>query len=70
MIFGMPVSDAVANGHQVARLFDPPAHGLGAGIALVEIDEAFVAQAGALPDAERRIDDDRRWVKPFSSAVT
>ena len=48
-----------ADGHQVARLLDPPAHRLGARIAAVEIDEAFVAQARALPHAERRIDDDR-----------
>ena len=48
-----------AHGHQVARLLDAPAHGVRTGIAAVEIDEAFVAEPGTLPHAERRIDDDR-----------
>ena len=49
-----------ANGHQVARLLDAPAHRLGTGIFAVEIAEAFVAQPRALPNAEGCIDDDRR----------
>ena len=48
-----------AHRHQVARLLDAPAHRLRPRITPVEIDEAFVAKPGALPDAERRIDNDR-----------
>ena len=48
-----------ADGHQVARLLDAPAHRLGARIFAVEVAEAFVAQPRPLPHAEWRIDDDR-----------
>ena len=48
-----------AHGHQVARLLDAPAHSVRTGVAAIEIDEAFIAQARALPHAKRRIDDDR-----------
>ncbi len=41
-------------------MLHPPAHRLGAGIARVEVAEAFVAEARTLPHAERCIDDDRR----------
>ena len=46
--------------HEIARLFDAPPHGLGAGVSLVEIDEAFIRQPWALRRAEGRIDDDGR----------
>src|SRR5215218_5517617 len=48
-----------ADRHQVARLLDAPAHRLRTGVAAVEVDEAFIAEARALPHAERCIDDDR-----------
>src|SRR4029079_16750653 len=53
-----------ADGHQVARLLDAPAHGVRPGRAAVEIDEAFVAEPRALPDAEWRIQFDRRRGEP------
>ena len=49
-----------SDGHQVARLLDPPAHRLGAGITAVEVAKAFIAQPCALPHTEGCIDDDRR----------
>ena len=49
-----------AHGHQVARLLDAPAEGMRPRRPAVEIDEAFLAEPGALPDAEGRIHFDRR----------
>ena len=60
VIFGIPIVRCGAHRHQVARLLEAPAHGVRSGRAPVEVDEAFVAEPGALPDAERRIELDRR----------
>src|SRR3546814_13209783 len=47
--------------HQVARLFEAPADRMLARAArAAEVAEAFIAQIGALIDAERPIDDERR----------
>src|SRR5437868_8314555 len=53
-----------ANGHQVARLLDAPAQRVRACRAAIEIDEALLAEPGALPHAERRIELDRRRGEP------
>src|SRR3546814_8783084 len=50
-----------ADRHQVARLFEAPADRMLARAArAAEVAEAFIAQIGALIDAERPIDDERR----------
>jgi hypothetical protein len=54
------------DGHQVARLLDAPAQGLGPGAAHVaEVAEALLAEIGALPDTEGTIDHDRRGSQPL-----
>ena len=59
MTFGIPVCEAARTVIRLRDCSTPQRIVLRPGIAAVEIDEAFVAEARALPHAERRIDDDR-----------
>src|SRR3546814_7255791 len=56
-----PYTTLFRSRHQVARLFEAPADRMLARAArAAEVAEAFIAQIGALIDAERPIDDERR----------